>query len=228
MTHEEVLRELEALGTEQNRQIYRRHGMSGPLFGVSHANLGALKKKIKLNHRMALGLWASGNHDARVLATMVADPEQADRSLLDAWAQDLDNSTQADAFAKYAAHTALARQGLDGWIRSPEEWTAAAGWNVLALLALEQPELLDTYFEPYLEAIERDIASAKNRVRYSMNGALIAIGSRGGRLRDKALGAAERIGPVEVDHGETGLKTPAAAEMIAKAAGRGNPARKGS
>jgi hypothetical protein len=45
-----VLRELAALGTEQNHKVYRRHGASEPLFGVSYADLGKLQQRIKKDH----------------------------------------------------------------------------------------------------------------------------------------------------------------------------------
>ena len=70
----EVLGRLERMGTVQNRKIYRRHGAGEKLYGVSFANLGKLKKHIKTDHQLAQRLWASGNVDARTLATMVGDP----------------------------------------------------------------------------------------------------------------------------------------------------------
>jgi hypothetical protein len=85
---------------------------------------------------------------------------------------------------------------------------------------MKDDELPDEYFENHLEMIERGIHSAKNRVRAAMNGALIGIGMRNSRLEKKALAAAARIGRVEVDHGETGCKTPDAAAYIRKAAAR--------
>lgn len=53
--------------------------------------LRQLNKKIKKDHALAQQLWATGNHDARVFATMIADPEQADDALLEAWVNDLGN-----------------------------------------------------------------------------------------------------------------------------------------
>jgi hypothetical protein len=49
-----------------------------------------------------------------------------------------------------------------------------------------------------------------------MNNALINIGVRSSALQKKAIAAAKRIGKVEVDHGETGCKTPDAVAYIKK------------
>jgi 3-methyladenine DNA glycosylase AlkD len=214
MTATAILRELESLGTEQNRTIYRRHGIVGDVFGVSYANLGRLKKRIKVDHDLALELWASGNHDARVLATMIADPRRFDETLIDGWVTDLNNPTIADAFADLILRTPYARAKADGWTASEDEWCARAGWHLLARLAGERSELPDAYFEAYLETIPDTIHERKNRVREAMNNALIAIGVRNSRLEGMALDVASAIGAVSIDHGETNCKTPDAATYI--------------
>ena len=71
MNKTQALQKLKSLGTAQNRKIYARHGAGEAMFGVSYADLGKTKKEIKTDHPLAESLWASGNHDARVLATMV-------------------------------------------------------------------------------------------------------------------------------------------------------------
>jgi len=220
MIEMEVLAELESLGTEQNRKVYRRHGVTDSLYGVSSANIEKLRKRIKLDHALALGLWASGNHDARVLSTMIADPRQATDSLLESWSKELGNYVLTDAFVKYAGRTALARKKMEKWSKSNKEWIGSAGWQLLGFLAMEDKQLADDFFEGYLEIIERDIHTGKNRVRHAMNSALIAIGVRNSRLEKKATAAARRIGKVEVDHGETGCKTPDAVEYIYKTLNR--------
>ncbi|HEX9943033.1 MAG TPA: DNA alkylation repair protein [Thermoanaerobaculia bacterium] len=220
MNVQEALDTLKSLGTEQNRKIYRRHGANGEIYGVSYAELKKLKKKIKVDHELAEGLWASNAHDARILATMIADPRRLDGEALDRWAGGLRNPVESDALAGLAAGSPAAREAMERWIDSDDEWIGAAGWTVLAHLAMKDDSLPDEYFARYLDAIERDIHTQKNRVRYEMNNALIAIGTRNPHLEEKALAAAARIGRVEVDHGETGCKTPDAASYIRKAVER--------
>ena len=88
---------------------------------------------------------------------------------------------------------------------------------------MKHTDLPDSFFLEHLETIEREIHSRKNRVRHSMNGALIAIGLRNPKLEQRALAAAAGIGKVEVDHGETNCKTPDAAAYITKARKRKQP-----
>ena len=215
-TNPSVLDELEMLGTAQARKTYRRHGVGENVFGVSYADLKKLHKRIKVDHALARTLWASGNHDARILATMIADPQAADEALLDSWVHDLDNYVLADAVTGFVATTALARSKMEAWTLADDEWTGAVGWNLLGALANSDPVQPDAYFMRYLEIIACDIHARKNRVRHAMNNALIAIGVRNPVLQAAALAVAAQIGRVVVDHGATGCKTPVAAAYIQK------------
>ncbi|XXZ53320.1 DNA alkylation repair protein [Sorangium sp. So ce341] len=213
----EVMRELERLGTEQNRRVYLRHGATEPLFGVSFAHMNALEKRIKRDHELAEALWATGNSDARTLAAAIADPGRFSRDQLEAWLDGLRSPILIDLVVKrIAVKTPFAREVMARWTASDDEWIGRAGWKLCGALAEEDPSLPDSLFEERLEAIEASIHRAKNRARDAMNGAVISIGARNEPLRGKALTAARRIGRVEVDHGETSCKTPDASAHILK------------
>ena len=211
---EQVLAELEALGTAQNRKVYARHGVQEPMFGVSFAHLRKLGKKLRPDHDLARALWASGNHDARVLALAVADAAKADLDEIETWAGTLDNYVLIDEFSGFVATTPHFGACAADWTDRDGEWVASTGWNLVAQQALRDNNLSDDYFDERLRTIEARIAAAANRVRHCMNGALIAIGGRNETLRRQATAAARRIGKVVVDHGETSCKTPEAVTYI--------------
>ena len=215
MTLKQTLAALKKAGTAQNRKIYGRHGVTGDMFGVSYGELGKLKKKIKVDHDIAMGLWESGNHDARVLACMVADPDAMTAKQLDAWARDLDNYVVTDAFSTMAVRSPHARRKADLWKNRKGEWVSCAGWNLVASLALGD-DLDDAWCAEQIALIARDIHVRPNRTRHSMNNALIALGVRNGKLEKKARAAAKKIGRVEVDHGETNCQTPDADSYMTK------------
>jgi 3-methyladenine DNA glycosylase AlkD len=220
MKHGEVMNALEAMGTAQNRKVYARHGVGQKMFGVSYANLEKLRKRTKTDQELAVRLWATGNHDARVLATMVADPAVFESRMIDSWVRDLDSYVLADAFSKLVSRSSVARKKMEAWTKSRQEWVGRAGWQILVELAQGDRELPDAFFESYLQVIETEIHQSRNRARDAMNLALISIGLRSSGLEKTALAAAKRIGKVEVDHGETGCKTPDAADSIRKAKAR--------
>ncbi|MBK8268389.1 MAG: hypothetical protein IPK83_08835 [Planctomycetes bacterium] len=45
----------------------------------------SIRDRIGTDHILASSLWATGNHDARVLATLVADAAQVDDAIIAAW-----------------------------------------------------------------------------------------------------------------------------------------------
>jgi 3-methyladenine DNA glycosylase AlkD len=212
----EATSRLKAAGTEPLRKVYTRHGIGKKMYGVSMAELNALAKEIKTDHELAVKLWDSGNHDARMLATRIADPAAISSGMLDDWSCDLDNYVIADAFSSLAAKSRFAHAKFEKWSRSRQEFVGQAGWNVLTTLAMRDPKLTNAFLIEQIRLIESRIHLSANRVRHAMNQSLIAIGARNKTLRQRATAAANRIGEVEVDHGETGCKTPAAVPYIDK------------
>ena len=132
MEFDEVMAALEAEGTAQNRKIYPRHGAQEPMFGVSYAALGELEKKIKVDHDLGLALWDSGNHDARMLAAKIVDPQEFAAKLADAWARDAVCYQTAGAVADVVARSPVARNRSDVWRDRRGEWVASAGWGIVA------------------------------------------------------------------------------------------------
>ncbi len=103
---------------------------------------------------------------------------------------------------------------------SKQDLVSQTAYSLLSVMAMNDKGLPDSCFEQHVAAIESTIHSSPNWTRHAMNQAVIAIGLRNEHLRALALAAADRIGKVKVDHGETGCKTPDAAAYIAKALAR--------
>ncbi len=216
MNHTELLAKLKSMGTAQCVKIYKRHGMGNNVYGVSFANLSALKKQIKMNQELAEKLWESGNVDARHLATMIASPLLISEKTLDGWVGDINYYMLCDLVAGVAGQSVLAKKKAEEWIKSNDEWIGRTGWDLMGYLAMRDQTLPDEYFTKHLNTIEKTIRKSKNFTKHAMNMALIAIGMRNPKLEKLAIAAARRIGKVEVDHGETGCKTPDAVEYIKK------------
>lgn len=216
MTKSEVLKELAANGSEQTRKTYRRHGMTGEMFGVSYATLGKMKKKIKVDQALAEQLWETGVAEARSLATMIADPNTINVRTLDAWAKSLTCRSQAAELSNLAAEVPTAQKQMEKWTKSRNEMICCSGWHVLASIARKDNGLPDSFFEDRLERIEATLHGSKNWVKYAMNSALISIGARTPALQKKTIAAAKRLGPAEIDHGDTACKTPEVVAYVKK------------
>jgi 3-methyladenine DNA glycosylase AlkD len=221
MTFAQVMAKLKRLGTAQNRKIYARHGATGEIYGVSFAHLNQLEKEIGTDHELAERLWEIGILDAMWLATKIADPDRLTSATADEWLATVDSSPLAGPFATLIARTPVAERKVDKWTRSRKERIRETGYTLLAELLRQDPEALDDEkLAQLVKTIEREINGSPNRARYAMNNALIAIGTFRPRFHEAAVAAAKRIGRVDVDHGETGCKTPDAVAYLEKTAAR--------
>jgi len=223
MTFAETMKQLEKLGTAQNRKVYARHGAGQNMFGVSFANLYKLQKQIKQDHALARQLWKTCNLDAQWLATMIADPAKMTAAEVDEWAKEIAHHEHllGGALAGVVARTPYAEKKMRAWIKSPQEFVRASGYNLLsARLKNGDATLRDSDCGKFVASIEKEIHASPNRARHAMNGALIGIAVYRRALTKGAVAAAQRIGKVEVDHGETSCQTPDAVAYIQKSLAR--------
>ena len=104
------------------------------------------------------------------------------------------------------------------WISAKKENVASCGWSTYAFLIgkKDTAELDVDEVGDYLDHIETTIHDSANRVRYTMNGFVIAAGGYVPRLSKKAIAAAKKIGKVHVEMGATSCKVPFAPDYIAK------------
>ena len=224
MTTKEILLELEKLGTEQTKTTYIKHGAKEPLFGVKVQDLKKILKKTKKNHELSLALYATGNYDAMYLAGLMADEKQITKEQLQSWVE--------QAYWSYLSEYAVpwvAAESVHGfelglkWIKSDIESIASAGWGTLAYFAaVNDDDNLDIKaYIKLLNTVEKDIHKAQNRVRYTMNGFVIAVGTYVAALTEKSKEVANNIGKVSVEMGGTACKVPLAIDYIDKVVAKG-------
>ncbi len=229
MTAAEVMAELEAKGTAQTKKTYLRHGAREPVFGVKVADLKVLQKRIKVDHRLALELYATGNSDAMYLAALVADPPAATKAELNRWVKAAYWSYLSEyAVPWVASESRFAVELATAWMAAEPPTTRAAGWSTYASYTSITPDAaLDlAAIAGLLDRVRRDIGGAPNRVKYVMNGFVIAVGGYVTPLHAAATATATAISPVAVDMGDTACTVPDALGHIAAMAARGTLGRK--
>jgi len=218
-TVSQVMTALKNKGSEQTRKTLVRHGAPGNFFGVKVGDLKIIAKQIKGDQELAYKLYESGNIDAMYLAGIVADGSQMNRKQLNDWAK----SAPWHMIAEYtvpgvAVESPFGRELALKWIKSKNESIASTGWSTYAGVVATTPdsELELKEIEGLLKLLERSINEVSGRVRYTMNGFVIAVGGYIKPLSKQAKITAKRIGKVEVDMGDTACKVPLATEYIDK------------
>lgn len=224
MTAKQILKELQGYGSEQTKSVFMTHGAKEPLFGVKVQDLKKILKKTKKDHELSLELYATGNSDAMYLAGLMADEKQITKEQLEDWVDKAYWYYLCEYTVPWvAAETAFAIELGLKWIKSDRETVASAGWGTLAYYAaLHEDEKLDLeLYSELLDTVKQEIHGAQNRVRYTMNGFVIAIGSYVKVLTDKSKEIAAAIGKVSVDVGGTACKVPLANDYIDKVIAKG-------
>ncbi len=229
VTLEEIMTKLEDMGSEQTKKTFLRHGAKEPLFGVKVGDMKKLVKDVKRNQEVARALYETGNSDAMYLAGLTVDPKTASKEMLLSWAIAANWYTLAEyTVAWVAAESPFAAELAEEWIQSPEELIATCGWSTYAnYISITPDDRLDLErIGQLLRQVAATINEERNRVRYTMNGFVIAVGAYVAPLHENAIAAAEQIGRVQVDVGQTACKVPLATEYIRNIEERGTVGKK--
>jgi 3-methyladenine DNA glycosylase AlkD len=190
-----VLRQLRRLADPKIRAKMSYFGVNVPrAHGISTLDLHRLAKHIGEDHRLAQQLWASGIHEARILATLIGEPEKVTAKEMESWVRDFDAWDVVDAACCYLfAHTKFAWRKAAAWSRRQKEFEKRAAFSLVAYLTYKDKEAPDARFVQFLGVIEREAHDERNFVKKAVNWSLRNIGKRNVRLNREAIRAAERI-----------------------------------
>lgn len=228
MTAEEIVKQLKPLGLESYKKTMLNHGVKEPLYGVKIEELKKFQKQIKKDYQLSKDLYDTGVYDAMYLAGLVADEKKMTTADLEKW---LSKAT-CSALVEYTVSW-VASESPHGWvlglkwIDSKDENAASAGWQTLSgVVALREDSELDiAALRALLKRVKDTIHEQSNRIKYVMNGFVIAVGAYVQPLADEAMRTAEAIGKVQVQLVGS-CKIPFAPEYIKKSHARGTLGKK--
>jgi len=224
MTVEEIIAQLQPMGTGSYKKVLLNHGIQEPVFGVKVEDLKKIQKKVKTDYKLALELYDTGIYDAMYLAGLIADDAKMTKKDLNHWAKKANCYSLSEyTVAWVASGSKHGHEIALEWIESKEERIASAGWATLGdLVATKDDEDLDLpELKKLLGRVQKTIHKQPNRVRYTMNGFVISVGAYVKDLTTLALETAAKIGAVEVEMGGTSCKVPDASDYIHKIEKRG-------
>ena len=195
MDHNEIINRLKALSDPEAVKGMARFGINPEnTYGVSIPNLRKMAKAAGKDHGLAQELWASGIHEARILAGMVDDPALVTEEQMEAWVKDFDSWDVCDQVCmNLFDKTPLAWQKVIDWSEREEEFVRRAAFALIACLAWHDKQAEDEKFVALLPVIERGATDERNFVRKAVNWALRHIGKRNLNLNRAAINAAKEI-----------------------------------
>jgi 3-methyladenine DNA glycosylase AlkD len=186
---EELMAELAGLEDPRAREVNERHGDD---HGVNLSKLRAIAKRLKTQHELALGLWATGDTAARLLALLVCRPKAFSRSELDTMLRESRAAKVQDWLVNYVVKKSPHAEELRvAWLAGPDPMVASAGWALTSERVAKAPQGLDLV--GLLDVIEAEMKDAPDRLQWAMNTCLARIGIEHPGHRARALEIGERL-----------------------------------
>jgi 3-methyladenine DNA glycosylase AlkD len=194
-TKEAVLRELKEVADPRVREKMAYFGVNVPkAHGISAPVLHTFARHIGKDHELAEQLWQSGIHEAKILATLLGEPEKVTSAQMERWVRNFDSWDVVDAACCYLyAFAAPAWDKIYEWSSRSKEYEKRAAFSLAAYLSYKDKTSPDARFEKFLRVIEREAHDERNFVRKAVNWALRNIGKRNLRLNRAAIAVAEKI-----------------------------------
>ena len=191
----EILKQLQAAGSERKRAAAIRVGIPmDKAYGASVGDVRLIARALKGRHELAQPLWATGVHEARVLATMLADPKTITRGVIERWQRDIVSWDLCDHLCgNLVRHRADAAQLVRRWVGSPSLYVRRSAFAVIAELAVHGKDIDDDTLADFAQLVVEHAGDPRPHARQAASWALRSIGKRDAAGHDRALAAATEL-----------------------------------
>jgi len=195
----EAFKRLKALSDPGAVEGMSRYGINPEnTLGISIPNLRKLAREAGKDHSLALELWESGIHEARILAGMVDDPELVTGDQMESWVIEFDSWDVCDQVCMNLFWlTEFAYDKCFEWSSRDEEFVKRAGFALMARLAWSDKSAGDQRIAEFLPVIKREATDSRNFVKKAVNWALRQVGKRNLSLNELAIRTATEIGAID-------------------------------
>ena len=195
MEYEDILKQLKAMSNPRSVEGMARYGINPDnAYGVSVPDLRKIARKAKKDHALAQRLWSSAIHEARILASMIADPKMTTAEQMDSWVKDINSWDVCDQCClNLFVKTEFAYHKAQDWSKREEEFVRRAGFALMACLAVSDKKASDSQLEVFFPIIKEGATDNRNYVKKAVNWALRQIGKRNRSLNLKSIEIARDI-----------------------------------
>jgi 3-methyladenine DNA glycosylase AlkD len=191
----QVMARLKSRGSAEDLKGMARFGMSTEKrLGVSVPEMRKMAKEIGRDHALALQLWKTGIADARILASMIAEPGAMRAKDLKEWVSGFDSWDVCDQVCmNLFEKVPLARRKIPEWAAREDEFIRRCAFALIACLAWHDKEASDAEFRGFLPLIQRGADDERNFVKKAVSWALRNIGKRNAALHKAAIQTAKDL-----------------------------------
>ena len=194
MHYDDVIARLKAEANPENVAGMARFGIStANTLGIPIYTLRKIAGEIKKDHKLALALWGSGIHEARILAGFIDDPDKVTEAQLELWVRDFDSWDVVDQLSALIYRTPYVLKKIHEWSGSDAEFVKRTAFSLIAQISCHEKKMANEDFEQFLVLIKSAAADERNYVKKAVNWALRSIGKRNRVLNQRAIETAREI-----------------------------------
>lgn len=195
MSLDTIINHLNSISDKNRLRKMERFGIDTThALGISVKELRLISKKIAKNHDLALSLWDTTIHEARMLAALIDIPKKVTEEQMDEWAHDFNSWDLCDhSCFNLFDKTKFARKKIDDWSESNEEFVKRAAFSLIAALAVHDKKSPNHYFEDFFPVIVRESNDHRTYVKKAISWSLRNIGKRNQSLNEKSIKLAKDI-----------------------------------
>lgn len=196
---EEALKKLQAKARPDQIEGMSKLGMTADhRLGVSVPDMRQIAKELGKDHKLALALWKTGSPEAKMVASMIDEPEKLTDKQMEKWVAGFNSWDVCDQVCmNLFEKSPLAWKKILDWSKRDEEYVKRAAFALMACLAWHDKEAKDERFIKLLPAIQRCATDERNFVKKAVNWALRNIGKRNRKLNKAAVKTAREIQKID-------------------------------
>jgi 3-methyladenine DNA glycosylase AlkD len=199
MDYDELIARLKAMENPVNVAGMARFGINSKnTLGISVVTLRKIAREAGKDHALALKLWSSGIHEARILACFIADPKKVTPAMMNRWVKNFDSWDVCDQCCmNLFDKTPYAYEKVKEWSIRKEEFVRRAAFALMAGLAVHDKEASNRDFQRFFPLIKASATDSRNYVKKAVNWALRQIGKRNSFLHGEALRTANEVAKMD-------------------------------
>lgn len=184
-----IVEELQKMGSIKFKEGLDRFGInSSNSYGIRMPDLRAFAKTIGKNQELSLQLWETGQHETRILATLIGEKRKVTERQMDAWVKDFNSWDVCDqCIGNLFDKTPWAYEKAIEWSKREKEFEKRAGFAMMAMLAVHDKKEADDSFIQFFPYIMAEAIDGRNFVKKAVNWAIRQIGKRNRTLNSESI-----------------------------------------
>jgi len=195
MNTQQIIDYLTTQSDKKRLPFMKRYGINTDhALGIPLSILRPYAKQIGTNHQLAIDLWDTRIHEARILATIIDDPKQVTEEQMEQWAAEFNSWDICDQCClNLFDKTIYVHKKISEWTQRKEEFVKRAGFVLIVALAIHDKNAADDFFDQFFPPIKRENSDDRTYVKKAVNWALRSIGKRNLNLNEKSIEIANEI-----------------------------------